>query len=235
MTNRARIYIAMATFAALTIAPLACTHAPSAPAANEALPLQIAPIPEVPHGYLLLGGDGGQSWSGAPGLTAEDAGLIWSISGLTTAPSPMPFEWATTTEPARRVDPADGICVESVTAFTGARIDCEHGATAALDRSVPDHPVVRCVCDNNGGRMYQMELASDVTEPIRILAFSQMLYPQESGYFARKISPKTWAWLQEQARRELATSGSSASSAVVAHWKSIVAGQVPFGFSVESR
>jgi hypothetical protein len=190
MTNRARILLALVTFAALTIAPLACTHAPPAPATREALPLQIAPIPDVPH--------------------------------------------ATAPEPSRRVDPADGICVESVTAFTGARIDCEHGATAALDRSVADHPVVRCVCDNNGGRSYQMALGSDVTEPIRIVTWSQMLYPQDGGYFARQISPKTWAWLQEEARRLLATEGSYAHPHVVAHWKSIVAGQVPFGFSVES-
>lgn len=61
-----------------------------------------------------------------------------------------------------------------------------------------------------------------------------LLYPQYKDRF-RSISPKTWEWVQKRAAERLAESGPAseiASNSVVEHWKSIVAGKVPFGFEV---
>lgn len=74
--------------------------------------------------------------------------------------------------------------------------------------------------------------AWDVNTPIRIVPYEQMLYPQQSGWFARKISPETWAWLQKKAREELENTP-YAHPDVIAHWQSIADGKVPFGFTVD--
>lgn len=74
--------------------------------------------------------------------------------------------------------------------------------------------------------------------PARIQDFDRLLYPQYAYVFTT-ISPKVWEWAQKQAAERLkehedGTSlvGLKASEAVIAHWKSIVAGVVPFGLEV---
>jgi hypothetical protein len=67
-------------------------------------------------------------------------------------------------------------------------------------------------------------------KPIRLVDYEDMLYPQYAHKF-RSITPETWAHLQAKAKEKLATSPTAAAR-VVAHWKSIAAGEVPFGYTV---
>jgi hypothetical protein len=68
--------------------------------------------------------------------------------------------------------------------------------------------------------------------PMKLVKFSNMLYPQYDDKFAPTISKSTWEWLQSEAERLLQESGACAAGPVVEHWKSIVAGKVPFGHTV---
>lgn len=65
----------------------------------------------------------------------------------------------------------------------------------------------------------------------RIVDFEQMLYPQSEDRFANTISADTWKWLQEEAAKLLKEREGHPD--VRAHWESIVAGVVPFGYRVE--
>lgn len=70
-------------------------------------------------------------------------------------------------------------------------------------------------------------------EPAWYCEGSDLLYPQYSYRF-RAISPRVWEWLQKRAG-ELMTEAGDAHPDVVAHWRSILAGTVPFGLTVEDR
>jgi hypothetical protein len=74
--------------------------------------------------------------------------------------------------------------------------------------------------------------------PMQIRRFQNMLYPQYDYTFGPTISTETWKWLQEQAVESLARNSKEeeplgASTRVVEHWQSIVAGEVPFGYTVK--
>lgn len=69
--------------------------------------------------------------------------------------------------------------------------------------------------------------------PKRVVTYGDMLYPQYADKMAPTISADTWRWLQEEAARNL-KERSTAVESVVAHWRSIVDGVVPFGYSVEA-
>lgn len=68
-------------------------------------------------------------------------------------------------------------------------------------------------------------------KPMRLIDYGDMLYPQYEDKF-KKISEDTWIWLQEQAERNLKENSNSHPN-VVAHWQSIVDGNIPFGFEIE--
>lgn len=70
--------------------------------------------------------------------------------------------------------------------------------------------------------------------PKRMMLYSDMLYPQYDHKFAQTIDADTWQWLQEQAREKL-ENPIAAHPNVEAHWRSIVAGNVPFGYTVEVK
>lgn len=73
---------------------------------------------------------------------------------------------------------------------------------------------------------------------MKLVDYDKMLYPQYDYRFKKTISSKVWAHLQEEAEKRLKedtekmNSPLGASPEVVAHWKSIVAGKVPFGYVV---
>lgn len=70
----------------------------------------------------------------------------------------------------------------------------------------------------------------------RLINFDEMLYPQNVQYFnARKLGLETWNKLQSMALENLSDGSSPASPAVIRHWESIVAGRVPFGWTVDDR
>lgn len=70
----------------------------------------------------------------------------------------------------------------------------------------------------------------DPNEPVRLVLWKNMLYPQYEDKFQKRISEETWKWLQKRAGELLSERGGS--EAVRAHWERIVAGNVPFGYRV---
>lgn len=70
--------------------------------------------------------------------------------------------------------------------------------------------------------------------PLRLIEFSEMLYPQNADQFDKVVSKSTWAELQKMAKEKLILPDCmlSAHPDVIAHWKSIVDGVVPFGWKV---
>ncbi len=78
--------------------------------------------------------------------------------------------------------------------------------------------------------------------PMRLLEYEYMLYPQHADQFAQEIPPSTWKYLQDEAQKKLDDSKKTgmdengypygAAEEVVAHWQSIVDGEVPFGWTV---
>jgi len=68
-------------------------------------------------------------------------------------------------------------------------------------------------------------------KPLKLMDFSNMLYPQYDHQFAKEISVDTWKYLQKEAKKKLVESP-TASDKVIAHWKSIGDGVVPFGYIV---
>lgn len=72
-------------------------------------------------------------------------------------------------------------------------------------------------------------------KPLKLLEFENMLYPQYASKF-QSISSSTWAWLQDKAKELLhGENESRVHPNVWSHWKSIVAGMVPFGYYVEGE
>ena len=61
--------------------------------------------------------------------------------------------------------------------------------------------------------------------------YDKMLYPQDDHYFDKTINESTWKSIQEEAQKNL-DSKESASTNVREHWRDIVEGIVPFGYTV---
>lgn len=68
--------------------------------------------------------------------------------------------------------------------------------------------------------------------PKRMVTYADMCYPQYADKFALTITPDVWTHLQTLAAKNL-TDSPNANPEVIAHWKSIVAGVVPFGHTVK--
>ena len=66
---------------------------------------------------------------------------------------------------------------------------------------------------------------------LRLLNMDDLLYPQYEHKF-RSISSDTWEAVQKEAQKRLSERG-TAHPDVVAHWKSIVNGKIPFGLRIE--
>lgn len=66
---------------------------------------------------------------------------------------------------------------------------------------------------------------------LKIVDYDNMLYPQYAPKFAKTISKDTWVLLQKEAAERLKDCEYCRSD-VINHWKGIVAGNVPFGYTV---
>lgn len=66
--------------------------------------------------------------------------------------------------------------------------------------------------------------------PKRMLMYRNMLYPQYRESFHKTISKDVWEYLQEEANQLL--KNPTAVPEVVEHWRSIVAGEIPFGYRI---
>ena len=68
---------------------------------------------------------------------------------------------------------------------------------------------------------------------LRIIDYDNMLYPQYKYKFEKTICVDTWEALQKRAKELLMEREDAAHPVVIKHWKSIVDGNVPFGYEVE--
>ena len=71
---------------------------------------------------------------------------------------------------------------------------------------------------------------------LRMVDYDNMLYPQYEYKFEKTISRETWNNIVKTAKEyleEYKNKANNASSGVVNHWKSIVDGNVPFGYKIE--
>ena len=66
---------------------------------------------------------------------------------------------------------------------------------------------------------------------LKLIDYDMMLYPQYDYRFEKTIHQTVWEELQKQAKENLKDKD-SAHPDVVAHWESIAAGNVPFGYVV---
>ena len=69
---------------------------------------------------------------------------------------------------------------------------------------------------------------------LRIVDYDNMLYPQYQYKFEKTITPTVWEALQKEAAKNLEEIEYGHPD-VRAHWKSIVEGNVPFGYSVKDK
>ena len=67
---------------------------------------------------------------------------------------------------------------------------------------------------------------------LKIVDYDDMLYPQYDYKFEKTIENSTWIALQEQAKKNLEDSD-YVHPDVIAHWESIIRGEVPFGYKVK--
>lgn len=70
--------------------------------------------------------------------------------------------------------------------------------------------------------------------PMRLVNYEDMLYPQHDEKF-NAINKETWKFLQNRAKNLLENDSTFAHPTVIEHWKSIVDGQVPFGYSIRGE
>ena len=74
----------------------------------------------------------------------------------------------------------------------------------------------------------------NIRGPMRLVKFEDMLYPQHAEKFEKTIGKDTWQFLQTKAMENLINSP-DAHPDVVAHWKSVVDGVVPFSYTVQGE
>jgi hypothetical protein len=68
--------------------------------------------------------------------------------------------------------------------------------------------------------------------PLRLMDFGEMLYPQYEPYFDKTMSQEAFTWLQTEAKTRLAE-GTHMHPSVKAHMESIAFGKIPFGYRIE--
>lgn len=69
---------------------------------------------------------------------------------------------------------------------------------------------------------------------LKLVDYDDMLYPQYRDKFEKTIRPDIWESIQKAAKENLEEDrGYPVHPNVQAHWESIVAGNVPFGYTVK--
>jgi len=68
-------------------------------------------------------------------------------------------------------------------------------------------------------------------KPLGLLKYDDMLYPMYDYKFTT-IDKRTWEWMQKRAQELYNDGNCSACEKVIDHWKSIINGKVPFGYTV---
>lgn len=70
---------------------------------------------------------------------------------------------------------------------------------------------------------------------MKIVNYDDMLYPQYDYKFEKTISKDTFKALQEAAKKNLEEHSGRSHPNVIDHWKSIVDGNVPFGYVIRDK
>ena len=71
-------------------------------------------------------------------------------------------------------------------------------------------------------------------QPLRLLKYEEMLYPQYDDQFDKTLSPEVAEWLRKQAQKHLTDDWPvSPSLGVIEHWQRMAAGELPFGYRVK--
>ena len=91
--------------------------------------------------------------------------------------------------------------------------------------------VTQALNDNEWNKEFEKQIENSKCG-FRILNYDDMLFPQYKDEFDKTISKDTWELLQKEARENLKDLR-FASYEVAEHWKSIVRGNVPFGYKVK--
>lgn len=68
---------------------------------------------------------------------------------------------------------------------------------------------------------------------LKIVNYDDMLYPQYERKFQKTMQKETWEGIQKAAKENLSAKEKFVHPDVEAHWKSIVDGQIPFGYTIE--
>ena len=68
-------------------------------------------------------------------------------------------------------------------------------------------------------------------KPLRMINYDEMLYPMYDYKFTT-IDIRTWKWVQERAKELYNDGNCVACDSVIDHWKSIINGKVPFGYTI---
>jgi hypothetical protein len=68
-------------------------------------------------------------------------------------------------------------------------------------------------------------------KPFHTIQWQHMLYPQY-GHLFTSMPKWIWEWVQAEAKKNLESSKDPHPD-VKAHWESIVAGKVPFGYTIK--
>ena len=68
-------------------------------------------------------------------------------------------------------------------------------------------------------------------KPLALIDYTKMLYPQYNYKFEKTISTSTWEYLQKETKKKIEETP-DANVNVIAHWKSIVNGTIPFGYKI---
>lgn len=70
---------------------------------------------------------------------------------------------------------------------------------------------------------------------LKIVDYDNMLYPQYEDKFEKIITKETFEALQKQAAERLEKASDNVNLEVMAHWRDIVNGKIPFGYEVEVK
>ncbi len=84
--------------------------------------------------------------------------------------------------------------------------------------------------------------------PLKLVEYENMLYPQYSDNFEKTITKDTWKYLKTESKKRLKEYDDAMISNdpelahhkfthidVVNHWKSIIAGTIPFGYTIKKN
>jgi hypothetical protein len=77
------------------------------------------------------------------------------------------------------------------------------------------------------------EWLQEQDKPMRLVKFENMLYPQYKSDFDKTILQETADWLISKAKEKLELyTDLAAHPDVLAHWKSLAKGELPFGYRI---